>query len=228
MVWLPSFAVSEPLRCMMRIRGRGDVEDESPANNGGVHRVGRFEYEGTFPAAHVTVLEQLEAHLTDQLLRQVRAAIQQRRSDGAPSVSLRTLDWLVTNYSKKELMTCVGVDGQRRDLYNTYRGALDFYGRPLFDPFRRGPKVKFTLDGVEQETTIGQLNFFRFMVHSGVLDCALANSTAIEQDMIATQAQAKEVRATMGAKRRRVELTPSNPSRIHVVRLTDRIPPAVQ
>jgi hypothetical protein len=217
-MWLPAFASDRPARGVIEIRGRGPSQPADVPQPGQFGRFYKKDAADWFPDAHVDVIGCLDNYFDDQAIRKVRQAIQQRRTDGLPSVSLRTLDWLVTNYSKKVFLTCVGADGQRRDLHNTYREALDFYGRPLLDPFRRGPRVVFTLDNIEQETTVGQLNFFRFMLYSGVLDCALANSQAIELDMIQTQAEAKEIRGA-GAKRQRVELTPSDPCRTHVVRL---------
>jgi hypothetical protein len=214
-MWLPSFVVDRPRRAALQLK-RPPATESVPVVVG---RVGRFEYEAGFTHAHLEVLACLDRYFTDERIRRVRACVQQRRGNDADSVSLRTLDWVVTNYSKKVYLKCCSVDGALRDLHNAYREELDFYGRQLFDPFRRGPRVSFELDGVTQDTTIGQLNFFRFMIYSGVLDCALVNASAVEQDMIVTQARAKEIRANMGAKRRRVELTPSNQSRMHVFRL---------
>ncbi len=221
--WLPVFANPEPARTTIVLRAR---PPPPPSDSAKLCQVGRFSYTGHLPESHVGVLDCLDRYFDDDRLRRVRRSVQQRRADGAPTVSLRILDWLVVNYSKKRLLTCQ-TPGEPRDLHNLYREALDFYGRPLFDPFRRGLRVQYTLDGQAEDTTVGQLNFFHFMLRSGVLDCALGDSRAIERDMIATQARAKELRDVLGAKRRRVELTPSDPCRFHVVRHRDQRPPAV-
>lgn len=220
-MWLPAFASERPARRAVRLTtlrappGPGTSE---------VRRVGRFECPADLPPAHVAVLEALDCYFDDERLGRVLRAVQQ----GGDGLSLRILDWLVTNFSKKELMTCSTPDGERRDLHNRYREALDFYGRPLFDAFRRGPRVRFEVDGVADETTVGQLNFFRFMLHAGVLDCALRDARLIERDMIKTHARAKELREALGGRRRRIELTPSDPCRFHVVGRGGPRPPAVQ
>ena len=109
----------------------------------------------------------------------------------------------------------------RRDLHNAYREVLDFYGRPQFDPFRRGTRVDVVVPGNLRQSTIGQLNFFRFLLTSGVLNYALANAQLIEADMIKTLGAAREDRGRgdPSVKRRRMELTPSTPLVVKVIRL---------
>ena len=130
-------------------------------------RSGRFRYDKGCTPQQLAVLAQLDVFFVDDRLKLVHRSIQQRRASSR-DVSLRTLDWLVTNYSKKNLVRVVSLDGVPRDLHNAYRETLDFYGRPLFDPFRRGTRVHFTWGKDTLDTTCGQLNFFRFMIYCGV------------------------------------------------------------
>jgi hypothetical protein len=193
---------------------------QRPATRAPTGVLGRFRYDEGCTPAQIAVLTQLDHFFNDDRLLLVYRSIQQRRAS-LRDVSLRTLDWLVTNYSKKRLVRVVSIDGVPRDLHNSYREVLDFYGRPLFDPFRRGTRVHFDWGDETLDTTCGQLNFFRFMIHCGVLDYALKNAVEIETDMMRTLSRAKQERIDDDpqAKRRRVELTPSNPTRIHIVRL---------
>lgn len=181
--------------------------------------IGRFSYDGPFQHVQTMVLCELDRFFTDDLLRRVRDCVQQRRKGTTDTVSLRTLDWLVTNYSKKFLVPCVGVDKCPRDLHNVYRETLSFYSRALFDPFCRGSRVRYTLDASQYETTIGQLNFFRFMLHSGMLEYALANAQRIEDDMTETQQHARIARVAEGKRKRRHELTKYVATRVHVLQL---------
>jgi len=52
-----------------------------------------------------------------------------------------------------------------------------------------------------------------------MLQYAIDNAPAIESDMAAAQARARDLRAAGGSKKRRVELTAYNPTRVHVMRL---------
>jgi hypothetical protein len=208
---LPAFVATEPTRMHLRLQPKREPTQPTPPE-----RVGRFTLNGPFTRGQRAVLERLEARFSDDQLRRVGDTIGHRTA--GRQVSLRTLDWLVTNYSKKVMIRCVGADGAARDLHNAYRETLDFYGRPMFDPFRRGPRLSFAMDGVVCSSTLGQLAFFSRAIEVGILDYAVDHATVIEADRMAMQAHAKELRQG-DSKRRRVELTPSNPTRIHVVRL---------
>lgn len=121
------------------------------------------------------------------------------------SVSLRLLDWLVTNYSKKNRSVCVDGDGRVRNIHFEYRSALHAYRRRNFDPFRRRQRIR--AHGVE--TTIGQLNFLQWAHKCGVLAFASENIATIEADMSAVCAASKKRRADPNS--RRCELsTPSH------------------
>lgn len=211
------FVPLPPARATMVLQPRSAQRPPTAAPAG---VLGRFRYDEGCTPAQLAVLAQLDRFFTDDRLVLVYRSIQQRRASSR-DVSLRTLDWLVTNYSKKNLVRVVSLDGGPRDLHNAYREVLDFYGRPLFDPFRRGTRVHFEWKDECLDTTCGQLNFFRFMIHCGVLEYALRNAVEIETDMMRTLSRAKQERSEDDpqAKRRRVELTPSNPTRIHIVRL---------
>lgn len=105
-------------------------------------------------------------------------------------VSLRLLDWLVTNYSK-----CRPVqyewDQKPYNVYEDYQRHLTAHNKRLFDPFQRRDRVRFrcaaTADGAYQErelvTTIGQLNFFQWALQHGVVQYAVEHAREIEAHM---------------------------------------------
>jgi hypothetical protein len=186
-------------------------------------RVGRFHLAHELTRTHQLLLAELDAFFTDARLIRVRDAVQRRRKDApGETVSLRVLDWLVTNYSKAHLIQCTGPDGFPRDLHNAYRETLGFYSRPLFDPFSRGERTRVTyeLEGETLNSSIAQLNFMGYLLRShDMLQYAITNAPAIEADMAAAQARARDLRAAGGSKKRRVELTAYNPTRVHIMRL---------
>lgn len=101
-------------------------------------------------------------------------------------LSLRSLDWFVTNYSKKNNIIISKKD--HFNVYLSYRSQLKAYSKQLFDSFRRRDRITFYYD-VEKsiETTIGQLNMFRWILQNDILDYIEKNIQDIENDMIKTQ-----------------------------------------
>lgn len=104
---------------------------------------------------------------------------------GKTHMSLRVLDWLVTNYAKKRNIVYVTKVGDRDVTFNMfleYKSQLKAYSKRYFDPFCRRGRVNHR--GVE--TTCGQLNFFRWAFQYGVLKYARQHHDAIEADMLAS------------------------------------------
>lgn len=105
--------------------------------------------------------------------------------DAGARMSLRVLDWLVTNYSKKHnVVYPVGTSEYDAafNMFIEYKSQLRAYSKKYFDPFCRRDRIVHR--GVE--TTCGQLNFFRWALLHGVLDYATKHHDEIEQDMLAS------------------------------------------
>ena len=81
---------------------------------------------------------------------------------GEGPTSLRHIDWFVTNYCRD-----APESSQDAALYRDYRKQLKAYTKSLFDPFRRRAHVTLEVDGIEVETTIAQLNFFKWFTSQG-------------------------------------------------------------
>jgi hypothetical protein len=102
--------------------------------------------------------------------------------NGKSNISLRLLDWFVTNYSKKTYT----IVGKNINVYLSYRSQLKAYSKQQFDPFRRRDRITFFYDADNSiETTIGQLNFFKWILQNEILDYIIANLKDIEADMFA-------------------------------------------
>lgn len=109
----------------------------------------------------------------------------------ANRVSLRLIDWFVTNYSKKNNTIITRKNNNNVvhfNVYLSYRSQLKAYSKQLFDSFRRRDRISFFYDVDKSiETTIGQLNMFRWILQNDILDYIQANIEDIEADMIKTQ-----------------------------------------
>lgn len=107
-------------------------------------------------------------------------------------VSLRMIDWFVTNYSKKcnviIPLTAASSDTviQYFNVYVNYRVQLKAYSKQQFDPFRRRDRILLQYDdGARQvQTTVGQLNFFRWLILNGILTYIVTHASMIESDMM--------------------------------------------
>ena len=114
-------------------------------------------------------------------------AVVRGESDG---VSLRLIDWFITNYAKRHATVITQSRGRNVvhfNVYLSYRAQLKAYSKAFFDPFRRRDRIEFYYDRGECiETTIGQLNFFRWMIENRILEHITTHAQAIEADMLAS------------------------------------------
>ena len=109
--------------------------------------------------------------------------------NGESKISLRIVDWFVTNFAKKyytvyELPSKTTGDMQRFKVYNDYKLKLKAYSKKRFDPFCRWDRISIPYDESKiMETTIGQLNFFKWAIENKIVDFIETNYADIEDDM---------------------------------------------
>ena len=100
------------------------------------------------------------------------------------AVSLRILDFLVTNYSKKHSVSYM-YDGQFISLFALYKSALRAYSKRSFDAFCRRERILFKLDSQPTPilTTHAQINFLMWCVTNNVIQYAKEHKAGIEKEM---------------------------------------------
>ncbi len=114
-------------------------------------------------------------------------------------ISLRIIDWFVTNYSKKNnihyplYLTPTGKITvnhntpnqihKQINIYQSYKSQLKSYSKKNFDPFCRRERINFICKQFSISTTIGQLNFFKWAIDNLVIDYIKNNYDKIEEDM---------------------------------------------
>ena len=118
------------------------------------------------------------------------------------SISLRLIDWFVTNYCKKyNIMynlnlyrphnlneTEIRLHNDAFDnfiiIHNNYKGQLKAYSKKNFDPFCRRNRIRFYYeDNKYFITTVGQLNFFKWALEYNIIDYIEKHLT-IERDSL--------------------------------------------
>lgn len=107
-------------------------------------------------------------------------------------ISLRILDWFITNYAKK-YRTVIQTRSQNVDVYQNYKLQLKSFSKSQFDPFCRKNKIIFYYTPTDfLETSCGQLCFFRWCFQNGILEFVKNNLSTIEQDMKNSLKEKKE------------------------------------
>ena len=115
---------------------------------------------------------------------------------GTATISLRLIDWFVTNYAKRHNIGYV-LDGQEFMVYMSYKSQLKAYSKKLFDPFCRRERIMFSLPGVEAfVTTVGKLNFFRWAIEKNIIEYLNKNKEVVETEMNAHMKQLSRSRST--------------------------------
>ena len=117
--------------------------------------------------------------------------------NGDSNISLRIVDWFVTNYSKK-YYTVYDIpvsytniindeenpETMRFKVYNDYKLKLKAYSKKRFDPFCRWERITIPYDKeTNMETTIGQLNFFKWAIENKIIEYIENHYQIIENDM---------------------------------------------
>jgi len=131
---------------------------------------------------------------------------------GKSEISLRIIDWFVTNYSKKNNIVYFlenkkdkkspknkTIKKKKSSRYSTinnnkfpaqfivylnYKSQLKAYSKKQFDPFCRRDRIEFFHNQTESIiTTVGQLNFFRWALDNEIISYIKDNLDKIESDM---------------------------------------------
>lgn len=159
---------------------------------------------------------------------------------GDSKISLRIIDWFVTNYAKKN-NTCLIAQNKDKDMkepikygsnikqflvFLNYKSQLKAYTKKQFDPFCRRERIEFYYDVNDNtkciETTVGQLNFFRWAIKNNVITYIIDNLALIELDMNNSIRKANYKKDQTGSRRRRQELSVSATKTVnkHLVNIT--------
>lgn len=156
------------------------------------------------------VLHRLERfYMNKDNLKRIRNII-----EGKSHISLRLIDWFVTNYSKKYNISYVSKQNRHIIVYLSYKSHLKAYSKRMFDPFCRWKRIKFH----ELETTVGQLNFFEWALNDEILDYIEKNHSEIHKDMDVRLHEEKD--DTVPKKRHELSRSATNSLKKHDVRIT--------
>jgi hypothetical protein len=175
-----------------------------------VTEIGMFKSDKPFNMKELPMMKTLARYYTPEVVREVLVPIISKDSSSEKRISLRALDWLVTNYAKKypkiRRVKPNDMPEKAESMYSEYKMWLRKYRRAHFDPFKRRERISFTIDGVEHKTTVGQLNFMYWASRHGVLDYAYKHIQEIERD----HSEASKKKAKQNHKRRQLSDPPND------------------
>lgn len=139
-------------------------------------------------------------------------------------ISLRIIDWFVTNYSKEHNIMFnkekylnkekKSIDAKKKKekkmkskdgkikfddfifVHNDYKSQLKSYNKKNFDPFCRRDRINLYYNKNKYfSTTIGQLNFFKWAIENYIIDYISDNITKIKNIMDAQIQQANDAKS---------------------------------
>ena len=115
--------------------------------------------------------------------------------NGNSRISLRIVDWFATNYAKEKFTVfSIKKNGtvDRFKVYCDYKLKLKAYSKKRFDPFCRWERISIPYDEDKYiQTTIGQLNFFKWAIENRVIQYIEEHFEDIEHDMNKRNSTAK-------------------------------------
>lgn len=116
--------------------------------------------------------------------------------NGESHISLRLIDWFVTNYAKKNCTQYIVEKKQQKMIFKVhkeYKLKLRSYKKRRFDPFCRWERITIPYENnTTVQTTIGQLNFFEWALQNNIIDYIKENLNEIEKDMNKRNSTAKK------------------------------------
>jgi len=140
-----------------------------------------------------TLLNSLKSYLTGDNMEKILPIL-----TGESKISIRVIEWFVTNYCKKKNIAYVRTDKHNKEayfnVYLNYKGQLKSYNKDLFDPFCRGDElINFPIkDNKYIVTNIPQLNFFKWALEYDILKFIENNLDDIYKDMTENNSKAKK------------------------------------
>jgi len=139
--------------------------------------------------------------------------------NGKSNISLRIVDWFATNYSKQYYVTYATKNDPRFKVYVDYKLCLKAWSKRRFDPFCRRERIIIPYkENQHIQTTIGQLNFFKWAFDNQIIAYIQEHTSEIESDMNTRNSTSKRPThpsSGMKTRKKREELSISASKSVH-------------
>ncbi len=115
---------------------------------------------------------------------------------GTSDISLRVIDWFVTNYARSHNTSYI-LNDQEFLVYRDYKSQLKAYSKKLFDPFCRRERIYFQVPNhAPFLTTVAKLNFFRWAIEKDILSYIKQHQELIEKEMNLSMKELAKLRSS--------------------------------
>lgn len=122
-------------------------------------------------------------------------------------ISLRIIDFFITHYCKVNNIIISLPNKKFFNIYSSYKQYLKAYSKILFDPFCRKHKIDFIINVNSSETkfdtSLGQLNFFKWLIEHNLLAYIEANIITIDEELAKYNLEKTQLRADKKALKER-------------------------
>src|SRR5574344_1211092 len=115
---------------------------------------------------YMSMLDEFYNNLDDNTIYKIIDIINRKSK-----ISLRLIEWVVSKYSQNHVIEIYSNDGSPMNIYNSYHIKTKVYEKKYFDLFRRVNVITYKFknnDNMKIETTISQLNFFKWLLENNI------------------------------------------------------------
>jgi hypothetical protein len=145
--------------------------------------------------------------------------------NGKSRISLRLIDWFITNFAKKYNTKIICNDNintiKQFIVFINYKAQLKSYTKKQFDPFCRRERLRFFYNTERFIiTTVGQLNFFKWAIENKIIDFINENMVEIETDMNNNVKKIKSLDPHSRKKRQELSISASKSLNKHNINIT--------
>jgi hypothetical protein len=145
-------------------------------------QVGPFYAYTPMPERQIRSMRNLLPFYTEAMLRSMLPFISQ-----SGPVPLRDLEWVCTNEAREKTLIINGVD-----VFGDYTAKRRGNRKRNFEPYCKRVRWAFDVDGKVWYTSLGQLNFMKWALETGIIEYAIRNKESIVKHREETKRRVKE------------------------------------
>ena len=115
---------------------------------------------------YMDIIDTFYNKLTDDMIYKIIDIINRKSK-----ISLRLIEWFVSKYTQNHIIEIYDINGLPMNIYNSYHIKTKIYEKKYFDLFRRVNVIQYKFknkDDVIIDTTISQLNFFKWLIENNI------------------------------------------------------------
>lgn len=158
--------------------------------------VGPFYAYIPMPERQIHALENILPFYSGPMLRSMLPFISQ-----SGPIPLRDLEWLCTNLARERTLIINGID-----VFGDYTAKRRGNRKRNFEPYCKRVRWAFEIDGHVWYTSLGQLNFMKWALETGIVEYAIRNRDEIVNHRDDTKRRVRE-EVALGLRPHRMALT---------------------